>query len=492
MNAASDWISVLPALALVLGALAAAVTGPVRPRDPAAPAPRGFLLEAVTCAALGTALGIVVWRLLRGMPAATGFGGAVVLDDITLFLSLAILSAAAMSILLSEDFVRNHGIPAGEYSALVLLASAGMILLVQSLDFATFFVSLEILSLCVYALAGVQRRDPRSNESAIKYFVMGAFASGFLLFGIALLYGATGSTSIPEIAARLRSGPSDPHSLAALGMILLTVGLAFKVGAVPFHMWVPDVYQGAPTAVTAFMAAAVKAAAFGAFLRVVLALGPAPAWSETLAGLAVATMVAGNLLALRQRNVKRMLAYSSVAHAGNVLVGLAAGSGEAAAAAVFHLFAYAFMTMGAFAFLSWMGREGRDAEDLEDFGGLAKRHPWPAAVMTLLLVSLGGLPPTAGFFGKFWIFKAALAEGRVLLVVVGVIATAVSLYYYLRVVVAMTMQPAKEGEGDADRRLPVNAGFVTGVAAAMTLLLGVWPSRFLDLALRSVEQLLSK
>lgn len=485
MIASNDWIPILPALALVLGALAAALLGPIGPRRP-----RGLPMEVSTVVSLGTAIGIVAWRLIRGVPAIEGFGGAVVLDDFALFLSLAVLTAAAMAILLSEDLLRERPVPAGEFTALVLLASAGMILLVQSLDFATFFVSLEILSLCVYALSGILRRDPRANEAAIKYFVMGAFASGFLLFGIAVLYGATGSLSIPEIAARLRSGESGPHSLAPLGLVLLSAGLAFKVGAVPFHMWVPDVYQGSPTAVTAFMSAAVKASAFGAFLRILLATGPVPACAGTLAALAIATMVAGNLLALRQRSVKRMLAYSSVAHAGTVLVGLAAGSAEAASAAVFYLFAYAFMTLGAFAFLSWMARDGKDAEDLEDFAGLAKRHPWPAAVMTLLLVSLGGLPPTAGFFGKFWIFKSALAAGEVALVVTGVATTAVSLYYYLRVVVVMTMRPGEEEP--AGRRRPFHAGFVTAVAAAMTLLLGVWPSRFLDLALRSVEQMLSR
>ncbi len=327
---ASDWIAVLPALSLVAGALAAALTGRGRRDGASAPeAGGGLLLESIACAALGVSLGTVVVRLRGGAPAIEGFGGAVALDGFSLFLSLAILSAAALAILLSADFLRRRAVPAGEFTALVLLASAGMILLVQSLDLVTLFVSLEIMSLCVYALAGILRRDPRSNEAAIKYFVMGAFASGFLLYGLALLYGATGSLSIREIGRALQATPPALLSPATLGMAMAAIGLSFKVGAVPFHMWVPDVYEGAPTSVTAFMSVAVKASAFGAFLRLLLAAGPAqqPVWTELVAGVALATMVAGNVLALWQRSVKRMLAYSSVAHTGYVLVGVAAQSG---------------------------------------------------------------------------------------------------------------------------------------------------------------------
>ena len=489
----NDWIAVLPALALVAGAMAAAVLGRGRRRDASAPEPMSLPLEGVACAALGISLAIVVLRLRRGMPAVEGFGRAVGLDDFSLLLSLAILSATALMILLSADYVKERGIPAGEYVALALLAAAGMVLLVQSLDLATFFVSLEVLSLCVYALAGILRGEPRSNEAAIKYFVTGAFASGFLLYGMALLYGATGSLSIREIGATLQASPPGLLSPATLGMALVAVGLSFKVGAVPFHMWVPDVYEGAPAPVTAFMSVAVKASAFGGFLRLLLAAGPAqPVWGELLAGVALATMIAGNLLALWQRSVKRMLAYSSVAHAGYVLVALASLPGGAdrvqpAASALFYLFAYTFMTLGAFAFLVWMGREGKEAEDVDSFAGLARRRPWAAAAMTLLLVSLGGIPPTAGFFAKFWVFKAAIGAGQYLLVVAGVATTALSLCYYLRVVVSMLMKPPGEGAGE---RVSANAGFVVSIAAAATLLLGLWPSRFLDLSIRSIERLL--
>ncbi len=485
----SDLISILPALALVAGAVAAALLARGRPGGKGPTDPAGDpAVDIAACASVAVAIAAVVIRLRGNAPGLEGFGHAVALDQFSLFLSLAILSAAALMLLLSHDFVDKTGIPRGEFTALALLGAAGMILLVQSLELATFFVALEILSVCVYSLAGILRSDRRSNEAAIKYFVMGAFATGFLLYGIALLYGATGSLSIPEIGRALKARPPDLLSPATAGMALVAVGLSFKVGAVPFHMWVPDVYEGAPTSVTAFMSVAVKASAFGAFLKILLAAGPVqPAWTEVIAGLALASMVAGNLLAVRQRSVKRMLAYSSVAHTGYILVGAASLPGEAAAAAVFYLFAYTFMTLGAFAFLVWMGREGKDAEDIQDYSGLAARRPWAAALMTLLLASLGGIPPTAGFFAKFWIFKAAIGAGQYALVIVGLVTTAVSLYYYLRVVVAMYMEPGAE---DVRWEPSFNAGLVVSIAAAATLLLGLWPSRFLDISRRSIEQLL--
>jgi NADH-quinone oxidoreductase subunit N len=489
----TDWLSILPALWLVIGGLAV-VAIDLRKRgadDP--PSPAGDFLSY---GAVAGALGTVLVRLVGadGRSPVEGFAGAVRLDDLSLFLSVAILAAAALMILLASDHVPARGVRLGEVNGLVLLAAAGMVLLVESQDLITFFVALEILSLAVYVLSGLFRKDPRSNEAAVKYFVTGAFASGVLLYGMALLYGATGSLNLVGISRALEGTSPAPVSLPAVGLALLAVGLAFKVGAVPFHMWVADVYEGAPTPVTAFMSVAVKAAGFGAFLRVLLMVGgPMQAtWGGLIAGLAIATMVVGNLLAVWQRNVKRMLAYSSVAHTGYVLAGVAAMargdvSRDAGAAAVFYLFAYTFMTLGAFAFLIYAGRDGRDAEDLEDFAGLARRRPWAAAAMTVFMVSLGGLPPTSGFFGKFLLFRAAVTSELYVLVVVGVLTSAVSLYYYLRVVVYMFMHPEA---GPAEERPSLNAAFVVGFSAICTLLLGLVPSKFLALSQFSISQLL--
>jgi NADH-quinone oxidoreductase subunit N len=316
---------------------------------------------------------------------------------------------------------------------------------------------------------------------------------------MALLYGATGSLQIPEIGAKIHDGAAEPRSLVTTGFVLLTIGLAFKVGAVPFHQWVPDVYEGAPTSVTAFMSVAVKAAGFGALLRLLLVAGRPESgeWGALVWGLAIATMVVGNLLAVVQSSVKRMLAYSSIAHTGYVLAAVASlrgpgatdsGLSETGAAAAYYLFVYTFMTLGAFAFLIYAGRGEKDAEEFTDFAGLAKRKPWSALMMTVFMLSLAGIPPTAGFFGKFLMFKAMLGAGEYTLVIVGVLSSAVSVYYYLRVVVAMYMKP--EREGAEAPRLGFNAGLVVLACTLFTLVLGVYPSRFLVLSYQSIVSLL--
>jgi NADH-quinone oxidoreductase subunit N len=494
-----DWVTVLPALSLIGAALLVvaldAGAGGERRRGAG---------ELAAYAGLLVALGVVIVRLWKGadLKPLTGFGQkaapAVVLDNLSLFLSLAILAATGLTVVLSADVVRRRPLPHGEYHGLILLSAAGMILLVQSLDFVTFFVSLEILSLAVYALAGLFRRDPRSTEASVKYFVIGAFATGFLLYGMTLLYGATGALSLDRIGIALDAAPAERLPLATAGMALVVIGLCFKVGAAPFHAWVPDVYEGAPTSVTAFMSVAVKAAGFGAFLRVLLTAGFAErqAWGDLLFGVAIATMVLGNFLAVWQRSVKRMLAYSSIAHTGYVLVAVTAlrqgtaGAKDAAAGAVFYLFVYTFMTLGAFAFVIYAGRGDRDAEDLEDYAGLARRKPWAALLMAVFMVSLAGLPPTAGFFGKFLIFKAAIAADEVWLVVIGVLTSAVSVYYYLRVVVAMYMRPDPEATEVATPA--PNAGWVVLAAAFFTVALGLVPGRFVSLAYQSVQGLLPR
>lgn len=494
---ASELMTVLPALALIVGAFAVVAVGTlVRPEK------RQGVSELICYPVLTVALVATFSPIARAhvtpSVAAEGFHRAVRLDELALFMTLAVIAAAGLAVVLSADAMKGLEPAQGEYYGLVLLSGAGMMLLVEAQDLITFFVSLEILSLALYALSGLLRRDTRSNEAAIKYFVMGAFASGFVLYGMALLYGATGSLLIPEIGERIRAGAAAPPSLVTSGIVLLAIGLAFKVGAVPFHQWVPDVYEGAPTSVTAFMSVAVKAAGFGALMRILLAAAPleAPVWGPLLWGLAAATMVVANLLAVVQQNVKRMLAYSSVAHTGYVLAGLASLGAEgdtgrqteAGAAAIYYLFVYTFMTLGAFAFLVYAGRGDRDAEDIGDFAGLARRKPWMALAMTVFMLSLGGIPPTAGFFGKFLLFKAMVEAKQIPLVIVGVLSSAVSLYYYLRVVAYMYMKP--EPQGAETPRFGFNAGLVVAACALFTLALGLLPAQYLTLSFQSIQALL--
>ena len=491
----SDLRSILPALALIAGALLAAGADVLFRRDK-----RSSPSEFLSYLAIVVSLVTVVLPLVKGEAPIEGFKASVMLDPFALFLSIAILAATGLMIILSADALKDRGVPPGEFHGLVLFAASGMILLVQAQELVTLFISLEILSLSVYILSGLFRKDARSNEAAVKYFVIGAFATGFLLYGMALLYGATGSLQFAGIAAGLRTS----GAMGDLGLAMVAIGLAFKVGAVPFHMWVADVYEGAPTCVTAFMSVAVKSAGFGAFLRLFLAAGlqQRAIWGDIVAGLAIATMVVANLMALSQRSVKRMLAYSSVAHTGYVLMALASLRNEgvaiqrdAAGAAVFYLFAYTFMTLGAFAFVIYAGKGGKDAEDLDDYAGLAKRRPWAAISMTVFMASLAGIPPAAGFFAKFMIFKAAVAAEEYALVIVGVLSSAVSVYYYLRVVVYMYMHGGPEGgqTGTAAGEKPSpNVGMVVMVSALFTLALGVLPGSFLEQSYRAVALLLRR
>jgi NADH-quinone oxidoreductase subunit N len=339
------------------------------------------------------------------------------------------------------------------------------------------------MSIALYVLAGLRRGRVESQESALKYFVTGSFSSAFFLYGVALLYGVGGSTALDQVARSLAApGPPERTSLAILGTAMLLVGFAFKVASVPFHMWAPDVYEGAPTPVTAFMAAGVKAAAFGALLRVFGYALPSLAshWQPLVAVLAAVTMVVGNLAALAQTSLKRMLAYSSIAHAGYLLTALVAAPEAAGEAVLFYLVAYAAVNLGAFGVLSALSREGREPVGWQDLAGLSERRPALAAALTVFLVSLTGIPVTAGFVGKFYLFNAAVAAGWVWLAIVGVLMSVVSAYYYLRVVVAMYMSgPQAE---DRWARVAPSAAFALAVAVGISLLLGVWPAPLLAVA----------
>src|SRR5262245_51409984 len=404
--------------------------------------------------AMAVALIIVLLRFTAERPEMTAFGGMVVVDRFALYAQIVFLVGGALTLLLSPAYLVEHGLDFGEFYPLVLFSVSGMSILAQAGDLVTVLIGIEVMSLSVYVLTGSWRRSARSEEGALKYYLNGAVATAFLVYGIALIYGSVGDTNLRAIAVKAPQLAGQPTFL--LGMLALIVALAFKVSAAPFHMWAPDAYEGAPTPVTAFMAAAVKAAAFTAVLRVFLTALDAPelrngtmSWVYVLSGLAILTMTVGNVAALRQENIKRLLAYSSVAHAGYFLVGvIAAGTvgAEGRAAVLYYLLAYTFTTIGAFGMVAWIGRRGDERLLLDDWSGLASRHPAAALAMTVFLLSLGGIPPTAGFFGKFYIFKAALGNPELLpLVIIAVLNSVVSIYYYLKVVMAMYFrEPTRE------------------------------------------------
>ncbi|MBN1657362.1 MAG: NADH-quinone oxidoreductase subunit N [Anaerolineae bacterium] len=398
-------------------------------------------------------------------------------DGYALFVSLAILVAAALALLFSADYAERMGLPQGEYYTLFLLATAGMMLMAAAINLMTIFVALEILSLSLYALVGLNRAERRSSEAALKYFLLGAFATGFLAYGMALVYGQAGTTSLAGVRAHVLALDTVP-ALLSVGLGLMLVGLGFKVALVPFQWWTPDVYEGAPTPVTAFMSVGAKAAAFAALGRVViLAFGGEAGAPLALAVLAVLTMTVGNLAALRQTSVKRMLAYSSIAHAGYLLTGVAAGNEAGVTGVLFYLLAYAFMNAGAFAILVAATRfEGGSVkgETMDALQGLRRRQPWLAAAMAVFMLSLAGVPPLVGFLAKLYVFGAAVQAGLAWLAIAGVINSVISAYYYLRVVAAMYMREAPEG-GRAEGLCPALAAGV-GIAAVAVVVLGFWPA----------------
>jgi len=394
--------------------------------------------------------------------------------------ALIVSVAAALAILISLDYTVRLKVAGGEYYGLLLLAAAGMMFLGSATHLMTIFLSIEILSIALYVLAGLNKSEPRSGEAALKYFLLGGFASAFLLYGMALIYGATGTTSLTGIRVALVPGGSllsNPMLLVGLGMLL--IGFGFKVAAVPFHMWTPDVYQGSPTSVTAFMAAGAKAAGFAALLRLLVVVFPNWQWFVPVCVLAVLTMTWGNLAAIGQQNVKRMLAYSSIAHAGYILVGVAAGAGGVGPV-LFYLMAYTLMNIGAFAVLTALERAEGDPAGitLDRLRGLFARKPWLAAAMTIFMLSLAGVPPLAGFLGKLYIFSAAIKAQVLWLAIVGVLNSAVSAYYYLRVIARMALdEPAEEVECSRC----VGLGIGTALAAIGTVLVGLWPAPLLTL-----------
>jgi NADH-quinone oxidoreductase subunit N len=422
--------------------------------------------------------------------AGQAFGGMVVLDNFSLFFNIVICYATALILLLSMDYLRRRGIESGEYYILVCLAALGMMLMASATDLIVIFLALELMSLSLYVLAGFFRTELSSGEASMKYFLLGAFASGFFLYGIALVYGATGTTNLDRIAALLGQGALVKDPLLFIGMGFLLVGFGFKISAVPFHMWVPDVYEGAPTSVTALIATGSKAAAFATLLRTLLsAMKVAQAeWALLFWALAVLTMTVGNVVAIAQSNLKRMLAYSSVAHVGYMLVGVVAGGALGNGGVLFYLLVYTFTTAGAFGVILLLERAHAEAVTLSDYSGLATRHPLLALTLSIFLLSLIGIPPTAGFVGKFYLFGAAVGSGHIWLAVIGVLNSAVAAYYYLRLIVYMYM---REPEGAPTIYTPSLAGSLAlGIALWGVFQLGLMPAPVFDLAQAAVAPLL--
>ena len=442
--------------------------------------------------ALGVVLTLVMtyWMTFAiGGGELRGFRGMVVLDPFALFFNIVIGYATGLVILFSMDYIRREGQEAGEFYILILLSSLGMMLMASAGDLIIVFLGLETMSIALYVLTGFFRHRLEAGEASLKYFLMGAFASGFFLYGIALIFGATGSTNLDRIANAVAAGAGrDP--MLAIGFGLLLVGFGFKISAVPFHMWAPDAYEGAPTSITAFIATGSKAAAFASLLRVLLtALRGAPLdWPMLMWGMAAITMSVGNVVALAQQNLKRMLAYSSIAHVGYMLVGVVAGGSLGNGAVLFYLLVYTFTTAGAFGAILLLERNGREAVQLADYGGLATRHPVLAVALSVFLLSLIGIPPTAGFVGKFYLFGAAVKSGYVWLAVIGVLNSAVAAYYYLRLIVFMYM---REPEGAPTVMAPSFSGALALVVALWGVVqLGVAPGPLFDLAQAAVIPLL--
>jgi NADH-quinone oxidoreductase subunit N len=413
--------------------------------------------------------------------------GVVQADNFGLFVTGVLIVVGLLSLAFSGPTIEREHLPQGEYYALMLFAIAGMMLMATASDLLVIFLALEVLSLAVYVLTGIRRDSSLGTEAALKYFLLGAFSSAFFLYGIAFTYGVTGSTRLDRIGSQIAAQALDPTPMQLLALGLLLVGFAFKVSAVPFHMWTPDAYEAAPPAVTGFMSTGVKAAAFAAFARVFLsAFEPLKAqWGPILWAVAAATMIVGTVVGVAQSSVKRMLAYSSIAHGGYLLVALLAANDIGKGAILFYLLAYAVTNLGAFGVIAMLDNADRPNDRIQDYAGLWNEHPVLAALMTIFLLSLGGFPPLAGFIAKWYVFSAAVKAGYTWLAILGVLTSVVAVFFYLRVVVMMYMTPS-----DHPARFPAVpriAGFALVVSAVLVLYLGILPTRVLNWAAASIS-----
>ncbi len=426
--------------------------------------------------------GLFLMRL-RGVEFAA-YGGVLAVDHFAAFFKLIFLLAAALSIAISMkylDIEREHH---GEYYALILFATMGMMFMAGAMDLVTLYIGLETMAIATYVLVGFFRNNQRSNEASMKYFLLGAFSSGILLYGMSLLYGISGSTRFVRIAGALANRPlTDP--IAMMAMITLSAGLFFKIAAVPFHQWTPDAYEGAPTSITAFMSVAVKAASFAMMIRIfMIAIYPLrPHWAPIMAAVSVMTMTIGNIAAITQSNVKRLLAYSSISHAGYILIGFVAGNETGLTAIPLYLMIYTFTNIGVWAVIVALRRRDVIGEHIDEMSGLFFKNPGAAILMLIFLLSLAGIPPTAGFIAKYYLFAAAIETGHNVLAVIAVLNAAISIYFYLRIVVAMFMRDATEKTG-----LTYSPGLLAalGVAFVFTMWIGLYPDPFINMARQAV------
>ena len=474
----SDFFSILPEMVLALGAMLVLLTDVYLPRDS----------RAITWLSVAVLVATAAAMVVVGNPNVTISRGLLSVDAFGIFFKVLFLGAAALTLLMSGPYLAVEKTPAGAYCFLVLAATLGMMFMASGVELVTIFIGLETMAIAFYILVGFLKPSERSNEAAVKYFLLGAFSLGILLYGMSILYGLTGSTNLHAISTSLAGGPASGRPLLLLGLVLVVAGVAFKIAAVPFHMWAPDVYEGAPTPITAFLSVGSKAASFAMLLRIFLEGLPSMSddWRMLFYVLAVVTMTVGNFAALTQSNIKRMLAYSSIAHAGYMLMGVVAGTQRGVTAMLIYLFVYTLMQMGAFAVIVMLRRKDAIGDELKDFNGLYFRNPLAAVAMLLFMLSLGGIPPTAGFMGKFWLFGAAIDAGYVWLAVIGVLNSAVSLYYYLRIVVFMWLK--NEPVGSAPKLAPALAVAIV-LAMVGTVALGVYPRPLFDLAETSARAL---
>jgi NADH-quinone oxidoreductase subunit N len=472
-------IALLPELVLTGFAMLILLAAAWRHRDEADQQLAGQL----ALLGLVSTLLVVFWLWGRGAHSES-IATMIALDGYRYSTASIFLLGAMLAVLLSQGYLGRERIWVPEYYVLLLLATVGMLVMGGGTDLIVIFVGLELMSISIYVLAGINRRSVFSAEAAIKYFLLGAFASGFFLYGVALIYGATGTTNLTHVHLRIVELGLQSNTMLMVGTGLLLVGFGFKVGAVPFHMWAPDVYDGAPTPVTAYMATAVKAAGFAALIRILVhALGAsAIEWQTVVWWLSVITMFGGNLIALAQTQLKRMLAYSSIGHAGYLLVAVSSGGEMGAAAFLFYITAYTLMTVGAFAVLAAAGRDGERDVRIDDLSGLASQRPWVAFAMTVFMLSLLGFPGTAGFIGKWYILSSIVQSDQLLLAVVLVLASVVSAGFYLPVVMVMYMKPAASDDAHAGMRIVGPARLVVTFVTVLLLLFGVWPSGAMELA----------
>ena len=472
---AADYVRILPEIVLAIFGMIVMVLDPLMDERRSQ--------KTLGALALVGSLAALIATSFQSQYPGLGFWNMVRVDSFSVFFHFLVAAVTAVVILTSYEYMAVQGIRAGEYYALVLFGALGMSLMSSAVELVLIFIALEISSISTYILAGFRRRAAISSESSVKYFLLGSFATAFFLYGVALMFGATGSTSITVIGNALRSGPIPV--LAFVGVALMFVGLGFKVAAAPFHIWTPDVYEGAPSPVVGFMSTAPKAAVFAVLLRIMFeADAPGRVWLIWI--VAALSMTLGNLGALVQDNVKRLLAYSSIAHAGYLLVAFAALPNNGIPAAMFYTASYAAMNVGAFAVISHIGGEGERYVTLEDYEGLGRRSPLLAATLTIFLLSLIGIPITGGFFAKFYVFSAALQANLVGLVIIGVLNSAVASYYYLRLIVVMYMREAREDLPLP--RIPLGLGTALAVSLAATIYLGVLPGRVLDYAARTAAE----